>query len=164
MNKFISQPTRRYRNFQVIFTILTLNFAIPTMSYIFAPDVALAQFVQLNEMLGGSPYLVDETASHLWRYLGAANVATLAFCCLLLQINVRKFYAVLYPLSFMKFLAATLWFAGFIAAPEFRVFLAAAILDYVTTAAFVFFTLRAKAELDAQPESAPVPQLGWGIS
>ncbi len=155
LGKFWGQEARAYRNFQLVFTILTLNFAIPTLSYIFAPEVAVGQFIQLNEMLGGSPYTVDEAASHLWRYLGAANVATLAFMCALLQVNVNRFYAVLVPLTFMKALAATLWLAGFVAQPEYPAFLAAAILDYVTSGAFVFFATRAHREISSGAEHLP---------
>ena len=143
MSKFLNQPSAKYRNFQIMFTILTLNFAIPTLSYIFAPEVAHAQFTELNLMLGGEPYTFLEAQSRFWRYLGAANVATLAFMCGLLQWDLRKNYPVLVPLTFMKSLAATLWLAGFIAAPEYPAFLAAALLDYGSSFAFVFFASRA---------------------
>ena len=137
-----------YRNFQVVFTILTLNFAIPTLVYIFAPQLAHQQFVELNAMLGGQPYDFPEYASSFWPYLGAANVATLAFMCGLLQWDLRRYFPVLVPLTFMKSLAATLWLSGFIQHPEWPGFLAAAVLDYVTSAAFVFFAVRAHRSLE----------------
>lgn len=152
---FWNQPNRDYRNFQVVFTVLTLNFAIPTFSYIFAPQVAHQQFVELNAMLGGAPYTFPEDQSSFWRYLGAANVATLAFMCFLLQWNLRRYYAVLVPLTFMKALAATLWLAGFLQHPEWPAFLAAAVLDYVTSAAFVVFASRARKALDRLPDVVP---------
>lgn len=139
----MSAYPNEYRQFQVVFTILTLNFAIPTLSYIFAPQVAHDQFVLLNAMLGGAQYTFPEYGSAFWRYLGAANVATLAFMCALLQWDLRRFFPVLVPLTFMKALAATLWLAGFLQNPEWPAFLAAALLDYVTSAAFVFFATRA---------------------
>lgn len=147
--RFWRQPCKRYRNFQIMFTILTLNFAIPTLSYVFAPEVAFEQFVQINATLGGEVYTYDEAGSRLWRYLGAANVATLALMCFLLQVDLRAWRMVLFPLTFMKSLAATLWLAGWLNAPEYPVLLAAAILDYVTSAAFVWFALRALFEIDA---------------
>jgi hypothetical protein len=157
--RFFRQPAGHYRNFQIVFLILTLNFAIPTLSYVFAPEVAVSQFLAINEALGGAayPWAGAEVDSRLWRYLGAANVATLALMCLLLQINLRRFYAVLVPLTFMKALAATLWLAGFIAHPGYRVFLAAAILDYVTSAAFVIFAGRARRQIEGMDDAQLVP-------
>ncbi|MCP4503434.1 MAG: hypothetical protein GY822_26175 [Deltaproteobacteria bacterium] len=45
---------------------------------------------------------------------------TLGFLCVLLQLNIWRFYAVLYPLCFMKFYAATCWLFGWLTqAPVF---------------------------------------------
>ncbi len=161
LNRFLAQKVGAYRDFQVVFTVLTLNFAIPTLSYVFAPDVAMAQFSALNEMLGGGPYTVAENTSHFWRYLGSANVAALAFMCLLLQLDIRKFGVVVVPLSFLKGTAATLWLAGWVANPEYPAFLAAAVLDYATTAAFLLFVHRALAGIAALPEAELVPKPRW---
>ncbi len=154
---FLNQPSRSYRNFQIVFTVLTLNFAIPTISYIFFPEIAHEQFMQLNEWLGGSTYPIDEAQSHFWRYLGAANVATLAFMCFLLQWNLRVFLPVVIPLTFMKMLAATLWAVGWAQNPEWHAFLAAAVLDYVTSAAFIYFALRAHDDIRGREDSELVP-------
>lgn len=163
---FFTQPSKAYRNFQIVFTILTLNFAIPTISYIFFPEMAHEQFLQMNAMLGGEAYPVDEAQSHFWRYLGAANVATLAFMCFLLQYNLRAFKPVLIPLTFMKSLAATLWLVGWIQHPEWRAFLGAAVLDYVTSAAFVYFALRAHSDIQkrSDEELVPRPQKVRGVT
>lgn len=160
MTRFLTQPVAAYRDFQIAFTILTLNFAIPTLSYIFAPELAHAQFQSLNTLLGGAEYAVAEPASHFWRYLGAANVATLAFMCLLLQLDLERFAPVLLPLSFMKALAATLWLAGYLAHPEWPAFLAAALLDYLTTGAFIFFAERARRAV-VQAPTAPLTPRPW---
>ena len=37
-----------YRNFQIVFTVLTLNFVIPALSYTFAPREAMEQFLAVN--------------------------------------------------------------------------------------------------------------------
>ena len=163
--RFFRQPTKKYRNFQLVFTILTLNFAIPTLAYIFAPHLAVEQFLAINDALGGAAYEYAEAelTSRLWRYLGAANVATLALMCLLLQLNLRRYFAVLLPLTFMKSLAATLWLAGFVAHPEYPVFLAAALLDYGSSAAFVYFATGAKRAIGDTDEEKLVPRpLGKG--
>ena len=156
--RFFRQTVREYRDFQIIFTILTLNFAIPTLSYVFVPEVSHAQFQDLNLMLGGVAYLVDEPASFFWRYLGAANVAALAFMCAFLQWDLRRNFRVVIPLTFLKATAATLWLAGYISHPEYPAFLAAAILDYASSFAFVFFATRAYLAIQDVPDDGLVPK------
>lgn len=158
MIRFWTQPVAAYRDFQLVFTLLTLNFALPTLSYVWAPEVAHQQFQALNTWLGGVDYAVPEASSHFWRYLGAVNVATLAFMCLLLQLDLDRNRRVLVPLAFMKGLAATLWLAGYLSHPEWPAFLAAAALDYLTTFAFVFFTVRAERAILQNPTEALVPR------
>jgi len=155
---FLTQPCRRYRNFQVIYLVLTLNFVIPALSYTFAPELAIEQFLELNALIGGSVYSYPEAGSRVWRYLAAANVMTLGLSCFLLQLDLRRFYAVLVPLTFMKFYAATCWLVGWLQAPGYRFFLAAAVLDFVTCAAFVWFARRARAEIDGRAPSLLVPR------
>lgn len=155
--RFWRQPCRRYRDFQIAYTVLTLNFALPALVYTFAPEQAMAQFLDINRLLGGADYLFPEADSRVWRYLAAANVMTLGFMCLLLQLDLRRYFPVLVPLTFMKAYAATCWLAGWIASPEYRFFLAAAVLDYVTSAAFVFFAVRARRAIDGAPELVPRP-------
>ncbi|MBI3178426.1 MAG: hypothetical protein HYZ27_02120 [Deltaproteobacteria bacterium] len=158
LRAFFTQPSRPYRNFQIAFTVLTLNFVLPALTYTFAPEHAVAQVVEINTVLGGAPYPFDELSTRLWRYLGAANVMTLGFMCFLLQLNLRRFYSVLMPLSFMKGYAAAMWLAGFVASPELRVFGAAFVLDAVTCTAFVFFAGRARRDIEARPDMTLVPQ------
>ena len=158
MSRFLNQPSAKYRDFQVVYAILTLNFALPSIGYIFFPEATHEQFVALNAMLGGAPYTFAEAQSSFWRFLGAANVATLAFMCAMLQWNLRRNFVVLVPLTFMKTLAATLWLAGFIDAPHYPAFLAAAVLDYVTSAMFVFFAIRARRDIDDLPDDDLVPR------
>ena len=160
IGRFWMQEHRRYLWFQVAFTGLSLNFVIPAFSYSFAPDTAVAQFLEINRVLGGAPYPFDEVHSHLWRYLGAANVMTLGLCCLLLQLDLRRFYPVLVPLTFMKLYAASSWLVGFLFAPAVPVFLAAAVLDYATSFAFVFFATRAHEEIEGRADEALVPRPG----
>jgi hypothetical protein len=156
LRAFWTQPTRRYRDFQIVFTLLTLNFTLPALSYTFAPEVAIGQFLQINDLMGGEAYTFPEAASRVWRYLGAANVMTLGLMCFLLQLDVRRFYPVLVPLTFMKLYAASCWLVGWVQDPGARFFLAAAVLDFASSAAFVYFARRAHAEVTA--ESVPQPR------
>ncbi len=146
LRAFWTQPNRRYRDFQIVFTLLTLNFAIPAVSYVLAPQVATETFSRIGEILGGGPYRVPEHESRLWRYLGAGNVMTLAFMCALLQWDLRRYYPVLVPLTFLKACDATLLLSGYFAT-GYPAFVAAALFDYLTCAAFVFFARRGYAEI-----------------
>jgi len=135
------------RQFQIVFVLLALNFIIPAISYTFFPHVAVEGFLSLNTLLGGAEYTFPEAQSRVWRYLGAANVMTLGFMCTLLLANLRRFYPVLVPLTFMKGYAALAWLFGWIADPGARFFLAAAVFDALTCCAFVFFATRARRAL-----------------
>lgn len=158
LQRFWTQPNREYRNFQIVFTVLTLNFAIPSLCYIVAPAAAIGQFIQLNQLTGGVEYTFPESASRLWRYLGTANVATLALMCALLQMNLRKNLAVLVPLTFMKGMAATLFLCAYLATPQYPVFLVASIFDFLTTASFQFFAKRAYKQIQHELDESLVPQ------
>lgn len=160
VRRFWRQPNRRYRDFQIVFSLLTLNFVVPAVTYSLAPQVAMDQFLAVNDLLGGDPYVFPETGSRVWRYLGAANVMTLGLMCLLLQLNLVRFFPVLVPLTFMKLYAATHWLGGWFADPGAMFFLAAAVLDYATSTAFVFFAVRARRALrdPGDEELVPPPQ------
>jgi hypothetical protein len=155
---FWRQPCRRYRNFQIVFALLTLNFVIPAFSYSFSPQTAMNQFLQVNSVMGGTEYDFPEAESRVWRYLAAADVMTLGFCCLLLQLDLRRNFAVLVPLTFMKGYATLSWAGGWIAAPQYRFFLAAALLDLVTCTAFLWFAIRARREIEGRDDSTLVPR------
>lgn len=157
LRDFLRQPARRYRDFQLVFTALTLNFALPAVSYVVAPEVAAEQISRINELLGGGPYTAPESASRVWRYLGAANVMTLALMCFLLQLDLRRYFVVLLPLTFLKAYNATLFLVGGLVtgAPAL---VAIAIFDYLTSAAFVFFSRRAHAEIRVLDDALLVPR------
>ena len=155
---FFRQPSRPYRDFQLVFTVLTLNFVIPALSYSLSPETAVAQYLQANATLGGASYPFDESQSHLWRYLAAANVMTLGFMCLLLQVSLRRFYPVVVPLVFLKGYATVSWLLGWLAAPEIHVFLGAALLDLVTCIVITFFAVRAHRDIRERPDDVLVPR------
>lgn len=155
---FLGQKNRAYRDFQIVFTVLTLNFALPAMSYVVAPQMATRTISQVGEMLGGGPYTFPEEGSRLWRFLGAANVMTLALMCFLLQWNLRRYYATLLPLTFLKAYNASLFLADYLVGSHYPAFLAVAILDFVTSAAFVFFARRAHRAIADVPDADLVPR------
>jgi hypothetical protein len=157
LQRFWRQPSRRYRNFQLVFLALTLNFLIPAMSYTFFPDYALAQFQDINARLGGMPYPFSETESHIWRYLAASDVMTLGLMCLLLQVNLRWFFPILLPLTFMKGMTAMQFLYGYLTNPHVPGFLAVFCLDGLSALAFVVFARSAYADIADRPDGELVP-------
>lgn len=157
LSHFWYQPTKRYRNFQIAFTILTLNFVIPAVSYALDPATAIDQFRWLNELIGGEAYTFPEADSRVWRYLGAANVMTLGLMCFLLQLNLRANFPLLLPLTFLKGYNASLFLFGYFASPQFPILLGVAVFDFLTCAAFVYFARSARRDLEETNDDVLVP-------
>jgi hypothetical protein len=132
------------RLFRVVYTILAANFIGPTLLYAFAPDVAMGAFSHLNEALGGGP--LPPEVSVFWRVLGVANVGTLGFCCALLLVDLRRWYAVVVPLVFLKAFDAVDWGAAALTYRE-PAYVAAFLLDLPTAWALWYFPRRARREL-----------------
>ncbi|MDF1564817.1 MAG: hypothetical protein P1V51_17375 [Deltaproteobacteria bacterium] len=158
MREFLTQEVPAYRDFQLVYGLLFLNFAIPVMGYVFSPETAIQSYRDTNLLLGGGPLPFPESQSVFFWVLGCANVLTLAFCCAFLMWNLRRHYAALLPLTFLKFMAATLWLAIFLLDERAPIHLGAALLDYVTCAAFVFFARRARRAIGEVPDEALVPR------
>lgn len=156
LRRFFGQKHRRYRNFQLVFTFFTLNFAIPAVSYVVLPEKASETVTGIGRILGGGDWTVPEASSHLWRNLGAANVMTLGLMCFLLQWNLRRYRVVLFPLAFLKGYNATLMLLSF-ALTRYPAFLAIGLYDWLTTAGFLFFARRAHAEIAGVPDAELVP-------
>jgi hypothetical protein len=167
IRRFWRQTCRHYRNFQIAYTILTLQFAVPAIVYAVAPGVALEQFARLNALLGGTTYAFSDGVVRLWRYLGTAHVAAMAFMCLYLQRNLREHRPILVPLLFLKGLAGTCWMAGFVATPSYPILLVASLVDYATCVVLFGFAMFARAEIDTVSDTLLVPRptrqhpLGW---
>lgn len=153
--KFWHQPSRNYRNFQIVYTILTLNFLFPAISYYVDRDETVARAEQIGRLLGSGDLPASEE-SHLWWILGAGNVATLAFMCGLMQFNLRRYRPALPALVFLK-MASAIGFGGVFLKTRHRLFAAATLLDSVSSVAMVYFANRAYQEIEAG-ETELVPQ------
>jgi hypothetical protein len=149
IKKFWSQPNQRYRNFQIAYTILTLNFLFPAVSYLFQPEMAVRSLTDLG-MLFGYSYPVSEE-SHLWRILAVGNVLTLSFSCFLLQWNLVRFYPVLVPLVFMKLTASFGFLGVFLFVTPHPSYLGIFLLDGVTASAMLYFAIKAHRSLPSDP-------------
>ncbi|MBW1881681.1 MAG: hypothetical protein JRJ84_25255 [Deltaproteobacteria bacterium] len=139
--------------FHVVYTVLALNFIIPVLFYVFDGAGTIENWAWLGEFLGGDPYGHTED-SVLWRVLGIANVATLGFCCVLLQLDLKKWFPVLTPLVFLKGSASFGFLVAFLL-EGYPQFLAAFLFDGVTVAAMLFFAIRAHRVLDG--DTVPQP-------
>ncbi len=144
--RFWTQPCRAYRNQQIAFLILTLNFLIPATSYLVAPHIAVDQIHTFSATVGAPAYEATED-SHMWRFLAVADVMTLGFLCLLLLLNVRRWRPVLLPLCFLK--GSCVVAAAYIGLFQYRhaFFWLPVLLDSVTVLAMWFFTTRAMRQL-----------------
>ena len=146
---------RAYRTFRIVYAIITLNFVVPAISYIVAPEAAIGTLDRVNRVLGGGAYPFVESGS-LWHMLGVGNVMTLGFMCALLFVDLRRFYPVLPALAFLKAFSAAYatWIGISRACPAF---VAIGVLDGSTTVAMVFFAARARRALDDDAHQDPSP-------
>ncbi|MFB6262141.1 MAG: hypothetical protein ABEL76_00760 [Bradymonadaceae bacterium] len=167
LERFWHQPNRHYRDFQIAYTVLFLNFAIPALIYVFAPGLAIAKFKQLNAFLGGQTYRVPEHLSRVWRYLAVANVSSLAFMCAWLQRDLRRHLSTLVPLVVLKGTAGLLLLAAWLSTPKYPAFLAVSLFDFFTCGMFLLFALPAAAQIERADDTHLVPRpagetpLGW---
>ena len=144
---FLSQPVSAYRDFQAVYTVLTVNFFVPAVVYLFAPDLAYGELDRLCAIFGWDLMTASERGSEFWRFLGFSNVFTLGFMCLLMQVNLRRWYSILLPLLVLKgaSVVGAAWLFVFGSGHPF--FALAVLFDGVTVAAMVGFARRAHAAL-----------------
>ncbi len=161
LRAFLSQPTSPYRNFQVVFTVLTLNFLTPAAVYLLAPDLAYGELDRLCSILGWEAMTGPEQGSEFWRFLGFSNVFALAFMCFLLQVNLRRWYPVLLPLLVLKggSVVGAAWFFLFGSGHPFVAL--AVVFDGLTMATMIVFASRAHGALpNGDAGLIPAPRFG----
>jgi len=151
--RFWRQPNRLYRNFQVAYTLLTLNFIIPSITYLVDPAGTYQRFLGIGQMLGEAGYPSPED-SYFWRFLGVSNVFTLGVMCLLLQVDLRRFYPILPALVVLKAGTALQFLGNFAFGLHHRAFLAIGLFDALTCVAFVYFARGAHRALIAELPAA----------
>jgi len=155
--RFLRQKHPAYRNFQLVYTVLTLNFLIPATSYLVAPDVAVQSIHDMSALLTDQPYEVSEE-SHMWRFLAVSDVMTLGFMCLLLQLNLRRWFAILLPLMFLK--GSCVVASAYVGLFQYQhaFFVVPVVLDSVTVLAMWFFATRAHRQISGSPDDNLVPR------
>lgn len=145
---FWNQPTKGFRNAQLLFGALTVGFAISGTLYAAFPIAIGNQFAQMDAMLGGAG-TYPETQNRIWTSLAAANVFTLCLMSFHLLKDLGRYRAMHLPLLFMKTTSALLFLAWFAAFPQARSLLVAFTSDFFTGVAIWWIPRRAFAELDA---------------
>jgi hypothetical protein len=136
---------RRVRAFEFVYLLLAVTFAIPAASYVIAPHLAVDTMGQMNAIFGAGPWPSSEETL-LWHMLAVGNVATLAFMCALLLLDLPRFFAVLPALVFLKGFSALFSLAKAIVL-DVPGFYGVFLLDGATSFAMVFFAVRARRAL-----------------
>lgn len=169
LRRFLTQPNKAYRNAHVVLGLLGLHFLVASMVYFWSPLAAMAQFRSAGAMLG-QPYPVSEY-SHVWRILAAGNVFTLAFLCFAIQVNPKRFEALIPVFLVLKGFSALGFLFAYVvgrAAPwtmlgyPFAPFLAVFLWDSVNAWMVWYFGGRARDAVIAGGESGErtlVPRL-----
>ncbi len=137
---------RDVRWFQAVFTFLTLNFLLPSVGYLAAPELAMESFREIGAWLGAPAYPVAEE-SIVWRTLAATNVATLGVMCLLLQWDVVRYHPVLLPLVFLKGSTALVFLGQYALVLSYPGFLAVFFWDALAVALILGLVPRARRSL-----------------
>ncbi|MSP63448.1 MAG: hypothetical protein EXR72_24510 [Myxococcales bacterium] len=161
LGRFWRQPNRRYRNFQIVFTLLTLNFIVPSLSYAIAPEIAQQSFLDMGRLFHAAPYPKSED-SYTWRFLAVSNVFTLGTMCFMLHLNLRRFYPILPALFVLKAVTALQFLVHFVFVLPYPAFLLIGIFDGLTCALFLFFAGSARRSLASDGNDGslvPAPRL-----
>lgn len=133
--------------FRVVYAILVLNFLLPAISYITSPEVTYGTIDRVNRILGGGAYPPE--TGHLWHMLAVGNVMTLAFLCAMLLFGLRRFYAALPALLFLKgFSSVYALFIGL--SHDIPFFVGVFAFDGLTVLAMWYFATRAHHALERE--------------
>lgn len=158
LEAFARGTPRAVAVFRVAYALLTLNFAVPVVSYLVRRDLAESTFAGVNAALGGGP--VTE-GGELWHMLAIGNVATLALLCAMLLLDLRRAYPALPALLFLKATSAFVSL-GLAVTKGIPAFYAVFLLDGTTT---LVMGLTARAAYDAlvEPDEPPLPLASYAL-
>ncbi len=150
---FWSQPTRGFRNAQVLFALLGIGFGVAAVVYACCPGFVVDGFAQMDALLGGHGSYPEEQC-RIWTSLAAANVATLSLMSVQLLRDLARKRALHLPLLFMKTTSALLFLSWFLVLPHARSLLFAFVGDLATGLLIWWVPRRAFAELDEKRSGA----------
>jgi hypothetical protein len=149
-------PSARSRllAFHVVYSLLAANFLFPAATYLLAPERALASLGEIVALLGLPPFPIERETGEIWRTLAGTNVLTLGFLCVLLQVDLRRFYAALPALAFLKGASALAFLGRYLLGSGHALFLVIFLWDGLAVALFLVFGVRARTALDALDAAA----------
>ncbi len=159
LSRFWNQPSRAYRDFQLVYGALGLHFFFPALGYLLSPETAMDSFTRLGALLGAGTYPFSEQ-SMVWRVLAGTNVLTLAFLCFFIQADVRRHWPALYPLVFMKGTTSASFFLAYVLSTRYPAFLLVAFWDGLNCLFFIHFARNARAAALAGEEGLVPRPLG----
>lgn len=157
IRRFVRQPLSVYRNMQIVFNLLAVQFLIPSLSYFFTPESALGQFRQLASWVGPA-YTVAEQ-SFVWRTLAAGNVFTLALLCFALSWNVRRFAPLIPIFVVLKGFSSLGFLYVFAVETQHPVFFLIFLWDGLAVFLVWYFGVRAGRAVRENPGVELVPRL-----
>lgn len=149
LSRFFAPENKDHRNMQVVFTLLTLNFILPSLSYFFAPKYALEQFLAIGQALGAGDYPMAEQ-SHLWRVLAFGNVFTLGSLTFLMQWDLRRWHVLIPIFILLKSCSALGFLYVYLFELHYRTFLAVFFFDGLAVVLVWWFGGRAWRAMQGQ--------------
>ena len=154
VDAFVRGRPPAVRRFRVIYLLLTLNFAIPVTSYL-VDRAATERFVSALDVALGGPPIVETGA--LWHMLAIGNVATLAFLCAAMWLDLRRWIVALPALVFLKATSA-LVSLGIAVTQGLPAFFAVFVLDGVTS---IVMATSARSAWHAMEGTVPPPMWSY---
>ena len=158
-SQFWNQPTKAYRNSQIFFAIFTVGFGIASINYGFMPGKSTEFFLLLDHLMGSTLTAYPEPQNRIWISLSAGNVVTLSLMSFMLLRDLKKNFAVFYPLLTMKSVSAAFFVFWWFGLPESRSLLFAAAGDFATGLGIWYFARNGLKDLEASGEKQAVPLL-----
>ena len=128
---------------QVVFGLLAVQFILPSLSYLFAPEVALAQAETIGRLLGGGDYPMAGEQGYIFRVLAAGNVFTLGFLCLLMLLDMRRNHPLIPVFVVLKGFSALAYLYVYLLKLRYPLFLGVFFWDGLAVFLVVFFGRRA---------------------
>lgn len=156
---FLKQPTRGYRNFQLVYGLIALTHLVVAVAAIYWPVELHEGFAGVNAAINGVRYYFPEDQGTYYRVIAATHLAGIAVMFALLQWNVRAHAPLLLPLVCFKLLAGVFWLVAFVERPIIAAALACATLDFVLAAVFVAFARPAYREASGEKAALVRPTL-----
>ncbi len=160
--RLLASALVRYRAFQLVFAAAALNFILPAISYIVAPELAVQTMDDVNRLLGG-PAWPSETGQ-VWHMLAVGNVMTLGVLCAVIGFDVLRHHRMLPALVFLKAFSAFYSFYLALSLDGVPAFFAVFALDGTTALLlWIFGVVGHRAALRLPARKQPLPWWAYAL-